>query len=78
MTNTDRLYTAMREFTNTRRQNRDIYLQTKKRLDTYKGSEGYQADLDKAMKQRRDADESARKICKKEVTEALDSMLIKI
>lgn len=74
MTNSDRLYTAMRDFTNTRRENREIYLRKKRQLESYKGSEGYQKDLDAAMKIRKDADEAARIACKKVVDEALAAM----
>lgn len=74
MTNTDRLYTAMRDFTNARRENREIYLRKKKQLESYKGSAGYEKDLDAAMKIRKDADEVARVACKKVVDEALAAM----
>ena len=77
MTNTDRLYTAMRDFTNTRRENREIYLRKKKSLEGYKGSEGYQKDLDAAMKIRKEADEVARVACQKIVDEALADMVKK-
>ena len=77
MTNTDKLYTAIRDFTNTRRENRETYLRKKKGLESYKGSAGYQKDLDAAMKVRKDADKIARDACKKTVDEALNDMIKK-
>lgn len=77
MTNTDRLYTAMRDFTNTRRENRETFLRTKKRLEGYKGSKQYDEDIKKAMKIRTDADEIARQACKKVVDETLNDMVKK-
>lgn len=77
MTNTDRLYTAMRDFTDKRRENREIFLRKKKSLEGYKGSAGYQKDLDAAMKIRKDADEVARKECQRIVDETLADMVKK-
>ena len=74
MTNTDRLYTAMRDFTNTRRENREEYLRKKKSLEAYKGSAGYEKDLNAARKVREDKDAAARAICKKDVDAALQAM----
>lgn len=75
MTNTDRLYTAMRDFTNTRRENREKFLRVKKSLEGYKGSKQYDEEIKKAMKIRQDADEVARKDCKRIVDEALADMV---
>lgn len=77
MSNTNRLYTAMRDFTNTRRENREIYLQKKQSLERFRGSAGYQKDLDAAMKIRKDADEVARVACQKIVDETLADMVKK-
>ena len=77
MTNTDRLYTAMRDFTNTRRENRETFLRKKKSLEGYKGSKQYDEDIKKAMKIRTDADETARQACRKVVDEVLNDMVKK-
>ena len=77
MTNTERLYEAMRDFTDKRRENREIFLKKKKSLEGYKGSPGYQKDLDAAMKIRKDADEAARKACQQIVNETLTDMVKK-
>lgn len=74
MTNTDRLYTAIRDFTNTRRANRDAYLAKKKRLESYKGSDGYKKELDEEMKKRNKADAEAGEICKKIIRETVADM----
>ncbi len=74
MTNTERLFIAMRDFTDKRRENREAYLRRKKSLEGYRGSAGYQKDLDAAMKIRKDADASARKECQRIVDEALADM----
>ena len=74
MANTDRLYEALRAFTDKRIENRDAYLRRKKSLEEYKGSAGYQKDLDAAMKIRKDADDAARKECQRIVDEALADM----
>ena len=77
MTNTERLYTAIRDFTDKRRENRETYLRRKKSLEGYRGSAGYQKDLDAAMKIRKDADEVARKECQKIVDETIADMVRK-
>ena len=74
MKNTDLLYTAMRDFTNTRRENRETFLRTKRSLEDYKGSKKYDEDLAKAMKVRTDADAVAREACNRIVKEAIDAM----
>ena len=74
MTNTDRLYTAIRDFTNTRSNNREAYLSKKKRLESYRGSDGYKKELDEEMKKRNKADNEAREICKKIVRETVADM----
>lgn len=75
MKNTTYLYDAMREFTNTRRENRRIYLEKKRNLDAYKGSQGYDADLKLAMDKRNESDAEARAKCEKIVTSALNLMV---
>ena len=74
MTNTDRLYTAIRDFTNARSAHREEFLRKKRSLETYKGSAGYEKELKAARKVREDADAAARAICKKDVDSALDAM----
>ena len=74
MTNTDRVYTAMRDFTDARRANRTEFLQKQKKLEQYKGSPYYSDELKAARKAREDADAAARDICKKAVNEALQDM----
>lgn len=74
MTNTDRLYTAIRDFTNARSVNRETYLSKKKRLESYRGSDGYKKELDEEMKKRKKADAEARDVCRKIVNETLADM----
>lgn len=74
MKNTEYLYNAMREFTDARRENRRIYLEKKQKLDTYKGSQGYDEDLKRAMEQRNEADAEAKAKCEKTVNSALNLM----
>lgn len=74
MTNTDRLYTAIRDFTNARSAHREEFLRKKRSLETYKGSAGYEKDLKAARKMREDADAAARAICQKDVDAALQAM----
>ena len=74
MTHTDYLYRAMQDFTNARAENRRVYMERKRQLSAYQGSEGYKKELDEAMKKRRDADSVAREKCKKTVSDALDMM----
>lgn len=74
MTNTDYLYTAMREFTDIRQANRHVYLDKKHKLDAYKGSQGYDKDLAQAMQERKQADAEARKKCEEKVDAALNLM----
>lgn len=74
MTNTDYLYQAIKTFTDTRRDNRRIYLERKKQLDAYKGSQGYNNDLEAAMEKRKAADAEARKKCEETVNAALNLM----
>lgn len=74
MTNTDKLYEAVKTFTDKRRENREAYLRRKKSLEGYRGSAGYQKDLDAAMKIRKDADAVAREECKKVVEETIEEM----
>lgn len=74
MTNTDKLYEAVKTFTDKRRENREAYLRKKKSIEGYRGSAGYSTDLEKAMKIRKDADAVAREECKKVVDEAIAEM----
>ena len=74
MTNTDSLYTALRDFTNTRSANRTEFLKKKNALERHKGSAYYSDELKAARKAREDADAVAREICKKAVNEALQAM----
>lgn len=74
MTNTDYLYTAMRDFRNIQIQNRETYLKKKQNLDRYKGSAGYGDDLAKIRKERKDADAAASAACLEKVNTALKCM----
>ena len=74
MGNTERLYRAMKEFTEKQNENREIYLRKKKSLEGFKGSARYQKDLDEAMKIRKDADKLARERCSRIVNETLEDM----
>lgn len=67
MTNTDSLYVAMNDFRKAQIANRETYLQKKRNIDRYKGSEGYSGDLQKIQKERADANAAARAICKEKV-----------
>lgn len=75
MTNTDYLYTAMRDFRNIQIQNRETYLKKKQNLDRYKGSAGYGDDLAKIRKEREEANAAARAACKEKVDTALKCMV---
>ena len=77
MTNTERLYVAIRDFMDNQRENRETYLRKKKELERFLGSKGYQAELDYAMKIRKDADEAARIKCRKIVEETIADMIKK-
>lgn len=77
MTNTERLYEAMKSFTDKRRQNREIFLQKKQRIETYRGSAGYERDISDALKIRKEADEAARNECRAVVDEVLADMVKK-
>lgn len=77
MRNTERLFNAMKDFTDKRRANRETFLKKKNSLRSYQGSAGYQKDISAAMKIRNDADEEARKECEKIVNEVLSDMLKK-
>lgn len=74
MTNTDRLYVAIRDFTVARSTHRTEFLKKKNGLERYKGSVHYAEELQAARKAREDADAAARDICKKDVNEALQAM----
>lgn len=74
MTNTDYLYRAMQEFTEARTEHRRVYMEQKRRLEAYKGSDGYRKDLDAAMKARKDADAAARAKCIETVNSAINMM----
>lgn len=67
MTNTDSLYVAMNDFRKAQIASRETYLQKKRNLDRYKGSEGYSSDLQKIRKERDDANAAARATCKEKV-----------
>lgn len=77
MSNTDRLYFAMRDFTDKQRENRDKFIKRKKDLEKYRGSEGYQRNLDEAIEIRKKADDEARKECEKIVEETIADMIKK-
>lgn len=77
MTNTEKIYNAMKDFTDKRSANRETYLKKKKELEKYQGSVGYQKGISDAMKIRQDANEEARKECEKIVNEVISDMVKK-
>ena len=77
MTNTEKIYNAMKDFTDKRSANRETYLKKKKEIEKYQGSVGYQKGISDAMKIRKDANEEARKECEKIVNEVISDMVKK-
>lgn len=74
MTNTNSLYTAMRDFRAAQIRNRETYMQKKRSLDKFKGSAGYGEDLAKLRKERETADAAARAACAEKVNYAIKCM----
>lgn len=74
MTNTDSIYRTMQVFTDTRRENRRIYLERKRELDAYQGSDGYQREMARAKEKREAADAAARAECQRKADVFLKAM----
>ena len=75
MSNTSSVYYAMSEYRRAQIQNRETYLQKKKALERYKGSEGYEKDLAKIRNERDDANAAARASVAPRVDAALKAMV---
>lgn len=75
MRNSDQLYTAMRDFTNARREHRDEFLRKKKQCEQYEGSKGYDAEMKALREARTEKDNAARLVCKKAVDQAIQAMI---
>lgn len=74
MSLTTELFRALRDFDDTRRGNRDIFLRYKEARKQYRGSEGYNRDMKEAEEKRRRDDETARK----EAVNTINSILRKM
>lgn len=74
MSNTERLFNAMRDFTDTQRLNRNKYLHRLKELEPHRGSDYYNKSVDEAMELRKKADDSARTECEKILDETIADM----
>lgn len=74
MKNTEYLYSAMNAFRKEQIHNREVYLQKKRNLDRYAGSDGYAEDLKRIQKERDDANAAARATYKEKVDNAIGCM----
>lgn len=74
MTNTERLYQAMKRFTDTRREAREAYMQTMAKYQTAKGSPFYQEQQEQAQKERADKVNRAKGECLASIKVALSDM----
>ena len=74
MNNTSVLFEALRTFDNLRREHRTEFLDFKKAHEHYRGSEGYDADIEEAARKRKASDDAARKEARKKVDAVLRKM----
>lgn len=74
MTNTERIYQAMKKFQSVRMAARSEYLETMGKLDTARGSQFYDDEQARAMTRRNERLDAAAIECKHDVDYALDKM----
>lgn len=74
MSRTFDLYDSMNDFRKAQIANRSTYLQKKKSLDRYSGSEGYADDLKKIQDEREKANAAARAACKARIDPIFKAM----